>query len=222
MKNIDFITQLHGKTSRDYVERVIRGDKAHCAEVAKQFGRDYWDGDRKYGYGGYSYDGRWAPVARDMIDHYGLTNESGVLDVGCGKAHLLHEMKVILPGLGISGLDVSEYAIANAKEEVREFLDHGKAQQLPYPDNSFDLLISITTLHNLPIDELEKAIKEIERVKKANGNSYIVVESYRNEQEKDNMLNWQLTCESFFTPQKWEWVLHRFGYTGDYSFIFFE
>ncbi len=220
MAYIDFVTQLHTKTKRDYLERVVRGDKAHSAETAKKFGADYWDGDRKYGYGGFYYDGRWAPVAKDMIEHYDLNNSSRVLDVGCGKGFLLYEMKVLLPNLQIHGLDISTYALQHAKEEVRPFLDFGRAQELPYEDNYFDLVISLTTLHNLYIYDLAKALKEIERVKR--GGSYIVVESYRNEEEKANLMHWQLTCECFFTPAEWEWLFNENGYTGDYSFIYFE
>lgn len=217
---VDFVSQLHKKTKRDYLERVARGDKAECAEVARQYGADYWDGDRKYGYGGYRYDGRWEPVARDLIRHYGLAAGSRVLDVGCGKGFLLHEMRKLLPALDVSGLDVSRYAIENAKEEVRPFLKIGEAQSLPYPDRRFDLVLSITTLHNLYLYDLAKALREIERVKRRG--AYIVVESYRNEQEKANLLHWQLTCECFFTPKEWEWLFKEFGYTGDFSFIFFE
>lgn len=222
MPCIDFISRLHKKTARNYIERVARGDKARCAEVAKRFDRDYWDGDRKYGYGGMRYDGRWAPVAADLAAHYKLTERSRVLDVGCGKAYLLHELKTLLPGLTVAGLDVSAYALADAREEVRPFLTLGKAQALPYQAAEFDLVISITTLHNLYLPDLAAALGEIERVRKPGGGSYIVVESYRNEQEKDNLLNWQLTCECFFTPAEWEWIFKHFGYTGDYSFIFFE
>jgi len=220
MPHVDFISQLHKKAERDYLERVARGDKAECARVAKQFGAEYWDGDRKYGYGGYHYDGRWAPVARDLVEHYGLCEGRRVLDVGCGKAFLLYEMMQACPGLEVRGIDVSRYALEHAKEEARPFLDPGEAQDLPYEDGSFDLVISITTLHNLYLQDLAKALNEIERVKR--GGSYIVVESYRNEQEKANLLHWQLTCECFFTPEEWEWLFKEFGYTGDYSFIYFE
>ena len=220
MGYIDFISAVHGKTARDYLERVRRGDKAECAEVARRFGAEYWDGDRKYGYGGYHYDGRWAPVAKSLVDHYDLAAGSRVLDVGCGKGYLLYELTRACPGIEVRGLDVSRYALEHAKEEVRSALDLGRAEELPYQTKGFDLVISITTLHNLYLPDLARALGEIERVKR--GGSYIVVESYRNEQEKANLLHWQLTCECFFTPSEWEWLFDQFGYTGDYSFIYFE
>lgn len=220
MAYIDFISKLHKKTQRNYLERVVTNDKAECGEIAKKFSKDYWDGDRKYGYGGYKYDGRWRVVAEDMIKHYGLQTGQSVLDVGCGKGFLLYDFTQVMPGLKVSGIDISDYGIKNAKEEVRPFLKLGSAQELPFEDKSFDLVYSITTLHNLYIYDLKKALKEIQRVSKKN--SYIVVESYRNEREKVNLLYWQLTCESFFTPMEWEWIYKEFGYTGDYSFIFFE
>ena len=220
MAYIDFITQLHKKAQRDYIGRVVSDNKAECALVAKQFDRDYWDGDRKYGYGGYQYDGRWRVVAREMADHYQLKPGQRVLDVGCGKAHLLYELTQVVPGLEVVGLDISQYAIDHAKEEVRPFLRQGLAQELPYPDQSFDLVYSLNTFHNLYIFDLKKAVREIGRVSR--NNSYIVVESYRNEAEKVNLLYWQLTCESFFNVSEWEWLYQEWGYRGDYSFIFFE
>jgi len=143
-----------------------------------------------------------------------------VLDVGCGKGFLLYELKSLIPNLEIKGIDISEYALKNAKEEIRAYLKCGSANQLPYPNNHFDLVISITTLHNLYIYDLETALKEISRVSKTS--AYIVVESYRDEREKTNLLYWQLTCECLFTPKEWEWLFRKFGYKGDYSFIFFE
>jgi len=220
MVNIDFITQTHKKGTRNYLQRVTEHDKAECAREAKKFGKNYWDGDRRYGYGGYSYDGRWKSVAENIIKYYELKEGQSVLDIGCGKGFLLYEMKILLPGLVIRGIDISDYALANAKEEVKSCLDLGSASNLPYLDKSFDLVISLTTLHSLYIFDLERALKELSRVSKKDG--YIVVESYRNEQEKTNLLYWQLTCECLFTPQEWEWLFDRFGYKGDHSFIFFE
>ncbi len=219
MGYVNFIEKLHTSTKRDYIKRVTENDKASCAEVAKQFGMDYWDGDRKFGYGGYKYDGRWKVVADDISAFYKLRPGMRILDVGCGKGFLLYEFTRSVPGIEVSGIDISKYAIENSKEEVRPFLRTGLAQELPYEDNSFDFVISITTLHNLYIYDLKKAVQHIQRVSK--GNSYIVVESYRNEVEKANLLYWQLTCECFYTPAEWEWLFNEWGYTGDYGFIYF-
>ncbi len=220
MAYIDFISEVHKSTKRDYIGRVTSADKAECALVAKQYGFDYWDGDRKYGYGGYRYDGRWRSVARKIADHYQLKAGQKVLDVGCGMAHLLYELTQVVPGLEVSGIDISHYALEHAKEEVRSRIQYGQAQDIPFADNEFDLVISLTTLHNLKVFELKKAIQEIERVCK--GNSYILVESFRNDKEEVNMLYWQLTCASYYSVEEWEWLYREWGYTGDYGFIFFE
>ncbi len=220
MAYIEFITQAHKSTKRNYVERVVSYDKAECAEVAKRFGKDYWDGDRKYGYGGYRYDGRWRVAARAIAKHYGLKPGDKILDIGCGKGFLLYEFTQVVPGIQVTGIDISQYGIEHAKEEVKPFLRVGNAAKLPFENHSFDLVYSITTFHNLYNYELHSALEEMERVGKKK--KYIVVESYRNEREKANLLYWQLTCESFYTPKEWEWCFKQAGYTGDYGCIYFE
>ena len=220
MANVDFVTKIHKSTSRDYLRRVTEHDKAECAEVAIQWGRDYWDGARHLGYGGFYYDGRWRPVAEAIVEHYDLPQDARILDVGCGKAFLLYEFTQVLPQCHVAGIDISEYGVEHAKEEVKPFLRVGNATHLPYDDQSFDLVISINTLHNLYNYELAQALKEIERV--GRGAKYITVESYRNEREKVNLLYWQLTCRSFYAVREWEWFFEQMGYMGDYSFIFFE
>jgi protein-L-isoaspartate(D-aspartate) O-methyltransferase len=221
MAYLDFIGKVHTKTKRDYLaERVIGVDKAECAKISKQFGYDYWDGERKYGYGGYYYDGRWYAVAEQMVNHYNLKPGDKILDIGCGKGYLLYEFARLIPGVEVAGLDISQYALEHAKEEVKLFLRHGNAIELPYNDTEFDFVVSINTLHNLYIYDLEKALQEIERVGK--DKKYIVVDSYRTEQERVNLLYWQLTCECFFTPQEWEWIFKMAGYQGDYGCIYYE
>lgn len=215
----DFVTSIHKKTQRDYLGRVNEFPKAEAAKIAKRFDKEYWDGDRRWGYGGFHYDGRWKPVAKELASHYGLKSGDHVLDVGCGKAFLLYELTQIVPNLHVTGLDISQYAVENGKEEIRSHLIQGHANHLPFKDKSFDLVISLNTLHNLHCYDLDKALREIERVGK---NKYLVVESYRNEEEKANLLYWQLTCESFYTPEEWMWWFEKTGFTGDHSFIYFE
>lgn len=220
MAYIDFISTVHTSTKRDYVERVVSSNKAECAKIAKQFGYDFWDGNRKYGYGGYKYDGRWRAVAEKMAEYYDLKPGQKVLDVGCGKGYLLYELTRVVPGLEVKGIDLSEYALEHAKEEIKPYVQQGVAQNLEFEDNEFDLVYSLATLHNLYVFDLKKAVKEIERVSKKN--SYIMVDSYRNEEERVNLIYWQLTCECFYKVEEWEWLYKEWEYTGDYSFIFFE
>jgi protein-L-isoaspartate(D-aspartate) O-methyltransferase len=220
MAFVDFLSPIHKATKRDYLARVTEFPKAEAATLAKQWAFDYWDGDRKTGYGGYRYDGRWRKVADAMVAHYGLKPGDRVLDVGCGKAFLLYDFTQAVPGIEVAGIDVSEYGLAHAKEEVRPFLQKASAAELPFADGSFDLVYSINALHNLPCYDLDKALREMQRVSRKH--KYLCVESYRNEVEKVNLMYWQLTCEMFCTPAEWEWWFRQTGYTGDHSFIYFE
>ena len=220
MRSLDFTSALHSGTKRNYIERVTAHDKAECAQVARQWGKDYWDGERQFGYGGYRYDGRWRPVADEMAKFFNIQPGQKILDVGCGKGYLLYEFTQAVPGVEVAGIDISQYGIDNAKEEIKPFIRVANAIDLPFDDDTFDFVVSITTLHNLYVYELRAALNEIERVGKQN--KHIIVESYRNESEKANLLYWQLTCESFYTPQEWEWFFKDSGYTGDFGFVYFE
>lgn len=223
MAYVDFMSHVHKSTQRDYLARVNDPDfpKAKAAELAKQWAFDYWDGDRRINYGGYKYmPGRWAPVGQAMIDHYGIKPGDKILDVGCGKGFQLYELTQLCPGVEVYGVDVSPYAIDLAKEEIKDRVQVANATALPFPDNYFDFVFTLNTLHNLHNYDLDKALREIERVGKKN--KYICVESYRNEVEKANLLYWQVTCEAFCTPEEWDWWFKQTGYTGDHSFIYFE
>ena len=191
----NYVSNLHNSTKRNYFER-MQNEKVKCMDKAQNYGEDYWDGDRKYGYGGYKFiSGRWKDVAQSLIDNYSLKANSKVLDVGCGKGYLLYEMLKIQPQLDIYGFDISDYAIKNAKEEIKEKLFVSKAEDtLKFNNNEFDLTISLGVLHNLNYKNLVKAVEEIKRVSK---NSYIMVESYTNNEELFNLQCWALTCKIF-------------------------
>ena len=223
MAYVDFLSAVHKSTQRDYLGRVNDPEypKAKAAGLAKKWGYDYWDGDRRINYGGYRYmPGRWEKVARAMVEHYGIKPGDKILDVGCGKGFLLYDFTLVVAGVEVHGIDVSEYAIEQAKDEIKDRLRVGSANSLPFADGHFDLVYSINTLHNLHNYDLDRSLREIERVGKRN--RYVCVESYRNEIEKANLLYWQVTCEAFCTPQEWEWWFKQTGYSGDYSFIYFE
>ena len=223
MAEVDFMSVLHKSTQRDYLARVNDPEypKAKAAGLAKQFAYDYWDGDRRICYGGYRYlEGRWEKVARAIAEHYPLPTNPKILDIGCGKGYLLYDFLKVIPNAEIYGIDISHYAIINSKAEIRNRLQVGNATNLPWPDNTFDLVVSITTLHNLHAYDLDLALREMERVGKQH--KYLCVESYRTEQEKANLLYWQVTCEAFNTPEEWSWWFKQANYTGDHSFIFFE
>jgi SAM-dependent methyltransferase len=218
LRNI--VTPLHRATNRDCLARMV-DNKVKCMEIAKKYEKDYWDGDRRHGYGGYKYiPGRWKPVAEALIETYKLGPGSKVLDVGCGKGFLLDEMLLLEPELQITGFDISEHGISCASDLVKPHLFIQQAQsKYSFADNEFDLVISLGTLHNLRLFDLKKALNEVERVGKQ---GYVMLESYRNEQELFNLQCWALTCESFFDSEEWIWLYDNLGYSGDYEFIYFE
>jgi len=216
---LNIVNPLHRRTARNYIGR-MSDDKVHCCEIARRFDRDYWDGDRRYGYGGYQYDGRWWDVAHRLVETYALKPDARILDVGCGRGFLLYEFTRLLPNATVAGFDVSEYALATAKDEVRPHLfRHDARDRFPCPDRAFDLAISINALHNLPPQDAALTLAEMERVAT---NRFVVVESFRSSEELFNLQCWALTCETFFRPESWAWLFERAGYTGDYEFIYFE
>ena len=223
MAEIDFMSVLHKSTKRDYLARVndAKYPKAKAAELAKKFSKDYWDGDRRICYGGYNYiEGRWEKIARAIKNHYPMPEKPKILDIGCGKGFLLYDILKVIPDAEIYGIDISDYAVGQVHEKIKKNIVVGDAINLPWGDNTFDLVISITTLHNLHCYDLEKALMEMQRVGKEN--KYLCVESYKTEEEKANLLYWQVTCEAFNTPDEWKWWFNKCGYTGDYSFIYFN
>jgi ubiquinone/menaquinone biosynthesis C-methylase UbiE len=202
--------------------RSKRDTKARCDEktpeiraLARQFGKDFFDGERKHGYGGFSYNARfWQPVIPDLQKKYQLSSESKVLDVGCAKGFFLHDLTTIIPNIKAQGVDVSNYAIEHGKEEIKNSLQVACATELPFEDNSFDFVMSINTVHNLDRENCALALQEIMRVSK--GKAYITVDAYRNEEEKKRMLEWNLTAKTIMHVDEWKEFFNDIGYTGDY------
>lgn len=193
-------------------EEVTDGDK----RIARQFGREFFDGPRIQGYGGYRYDGRWVKVVKRFIETYRLTPASSVLDVGCAKGFMLHDFRAVIPGITVAGIDISEYAIENAMDDVRPFVQVADAKKLPFPDRSFDLIISITTLHNLPLEECKQAFREVQRVKKPLGHAFITVDAWRDDIGRDRLQKWVLTALTSMHVDDWKRLFEETGYTGDY------
>lgn len=183
--------------------------------LARKFGKDFFDGDRKNGYGGFSYFSRfWQPVIPAFQKHWNLVSTSSVLDVGCAKGFMMHDFAELIPGITVKGIDISQYAIDNAIEDMKPHVQVGNALSLPFEDKSFDVIISVTTLHNLEREECAIALQEIERVSRKG--AFITVDAYRNEEEKERMYNWNLTAKTIMSVEEWEIFFKQVGYTGDY------
>lgn len=212
-KEIDLMTD-YPKAKRD-IEGRVAGKTDEDRRIARMFGKDFFDGDRRCGYGGYNYHPRfWQPVIPAFKDYYKLTPKSAILDVGCGKGFMLYDFTQLIPGITVAGVDISEYAISNAKEDVKPYLRVADAKELPFEDKSFDLVISVTTIHNLDRDGCRRALREIERVSR-NG-KFITVDAYRNEEEKRRMDMWNLTALTYMHVDEWKRFFEEAGYTGDY------
>jgi SAM-dependent methyltransferase len=202
------------RTKRNVKERGASKTEEDRA-LARQFGKDFFDGDRRCGYGGFNYHSRfWQPVIPTFQKHFNLKAGSKVLDVGCAKGFMLYDMAQLIPGIQIEGIDVSSYAIEQALDSVKSHVRVADARSLPYKDKTFDLVISINTVHNLEKQELAKALREIERVSK--GNSFITVDAYRDEEEKEAMYAWNLTAKTIMHVDEWKAFFNEIGYTGDY------
>lgn len=212
-KEIDLLKN-YPKTKRNILERANQKTEADRA-IARKFDKEFFDGDRKHGYGGFYYNPRfWQPVIQDFIKYWKLGKNSSVLDVGCAKGFMLHDLKEFIPSITISGIDISKYAIENSLADVKNFLRVGNANNIPFKDNSFDVVISINTIHNLELNECAKALKEISRVSRKY--SFITVDAYRNQEEKKSMLAWNLTAKTIMSVNEWKIFFKENNYCGDY------
>ena len=202
------------KIKRDVKERGTNKTEKDRS-IARKFGQEFFDGERRHGYGGFNYDARfWQPVIPALQKHFDLTSESSVLDVGCAKGFMMYDLAEIIPGITIKGIDVSQYAIENALEDMKPHVQVANAKELPFEDSSFDTVISINTVHNLEENECGEALREIERISR--GKSFITVDAYRNDEEKRLMYTWNLTGRTIMHVDQWKKSFEEVGYTGDY------
>ena len=219
MSRVNVISEVHGKTKRDYIGRV-NDNKVECRKIARKFDKDFFDGDRKFGYGGYRYiPGWWNSVVDKILELYDLPLNAKVLDIGAGKGFLLADLLEKRTDLKILGTEISDYAIENSHPTAKPYMvKHNAKDPFNFENQFFDLAISINSLHNLFLSELAAALPEISRVAKE---SLIVVESWRNEQELFNVECWNLTARSVHSESEWEWLFNNFKYKGNYDFIYF-
>ncbi len=183
--------------------------------VARKFGKDFFDGDRKFGYGGFEYNDKfWKIVVKDFKRYWKLNKKCSVLDIGCAKGFMLYDLKKEIPGIRVRGVDISKYAIKNAKREIKKYLKVANAKKLPFPNKSFDIVIAINTIHNLNKKDCAKSIKEINRV--CRGKSFITVDAYRNFREKKRMYEWNLTAKTIMSVRQWKKFFNQNSYKGDY------
>ena len=202
------------KTKRDVKSRGANKTEKD-RRIARRFGKDFFDGDRKHGYGGYYYNSRfWHPVIPTFQKYFSLSSDASVLDVGCGKGFMIHDMAELVPGITLKGIDISKYAIENVIKDMQPHVLVANAKALPFTDNFFDVVISINTVHNLDKDECAMALREIERV--CSGKSFITVDAYRNDEEKELMYAWNLTAKTIMHENEWMKFFLDVGYTGDY------
>lgn len=219
-ERLELFTPMHTQTKRDYVARLL-DDKVACMKRAREYELDYWDGDRRFGYGGYHYQpGRWRPMAEQLISRYDLKPGDSVMDVGCGKGFLLYELQLLMPGLDLHGMDRSEHAIRNAHPELKAALRIQRFQDFDAEHHRmYDLSVSLGMFHNLTLQELSRALHRFQWVSR---HAYLMVESFRDEQEWFNLTAWCLTAETIMKPEDWCYLFSHFGYHGDYEFIFFQ
>lgn len=212
-KEIDLLIN-YPKTKRNLLQRSEQKSEKD-REIARKFGKDFFDGDRKHGYGGYYYNPKfWQQVVPTFRKYWDLKSSNSILDVGCGKGFMLYDFTKQIPGIKIKGIDISSYAVEQSVPQIKKFIEVGNANKLPFKDNSFDFTISINTIHNLEISECAQALKEISRVSKIG--SFITVDAYNNENEKIRMNAWNLTAKTIMSTSEWKKFFKETGYKGDY------
>ena len=205
------------KSKRNIFEREEQKSE-EARVIARKFDKEFFDGDRNHGYGGFIYNPKfWQQVIPDFIKYWGLNSKSSILDVGCAKGFMLYDLSKLIPGINLQGMDISDYAISNSIPEIRKFIQVANAKKIPFSDNSFDVVIAINTIHNLERAECAEALREITRVSKKY--SFVTVDAYRNDEEREKMYAWNLTAKTIMSADDWKLFFKEVGYNGDYHWF---
>tara|TARA_B110001452_G_C15165873_1_gene405371 strand:- start:29 stop:691 length:663 start_codon:yes stop_codon:yes gene_type:complete len=181
---------------------------------AWELGKEYYDGNRLNGYGGFKYDGRWLKLLPKIIKKYKLNNKSRVLDLGCKKGFLLKDLNILLPGIKSYGIENHRYALKNAVK-CKSKLILSEYTKLPFKDKSLDFVIAFNSLYMQNLGDVIKSLKEIERVSKK---SYIILASGENDEERNKFYKWTLIGTSILLKREWKQLFKKIKFKGDYYF----
>ena len=212
------LLRFYPTSKRPIEERANQVSETDKAK-ARKFDKEYFDGDRLTGYGGYKYNPKfWTDTVRYIVDYYKLTPDSKILDIGCAKGFMMHDLSLILPNAEIKGIDISSYAKENSIDSMSEHIIVGNANNLPYEDDYFDLVIAINTLHNLPLIDCKEAFREINRV--SCKHAFVMNDAWIDDEGKSSMMKWNLTALTYMSVDDWLKIFDEVNYKGDYYWFF--
>jgi SAM-dependent methyltransferase len=176
----------------------------------------YYDGDRRNGYGGFAYDGRWRRLIPRLAARYGLDARSRVLDIGCKKGFFLHDLKEAFPGITAKGVENHPYPLETGLESVRADMMLSPYHSLPFDDDSFDFVLAFSAIYMQTLGDVLKTLREIQRV--GRGRAYVTVGAYSTMREREQFERWTLLGTTVLHVDEWMEVFQAAGYTGDYFF----
>lgn len=208
------LLEKYPKSKRNLNERNQKKTQENIL-TARSFGKEFFDGTRDTGYGGFTYNPKfWSEVVKTFQNYWNLNKDSKLLDVGCAKGFMLYDFHKLIPGINFKGIDISEYAIINSISHVKHNLLVADAANLPFHNAEFDYSISINTVHNLELDQCINALKEIDRVSRLG--SFITVDAYRTDEEKKRMYQWNLTAKTIMSVNEWKILFKKINFKGDF------
>ena len=213
MKEFDLLS-IYPSLNKRYVSKNTR--KIENRIIASYRGKEFYDGKRDNGYGGFKYDGRWKKIAERIFEHYKLKENARILQIGSDKGFLLNDIKNIKPKCTVAGVEVSNYAITKTLKSVKKYIKKSSFVNLPYNNNYFDFVIAIGPVYSLSLPDAIKCLKEIKRVGK--GKSFITLGAYNHERDFKLFRYWTLLGTSILNKKEWIKVLKHCKYKGDYKF----